>query len=834
MQDGPGTPLGKRKIGNTSFEESQGQEDTQAHHGNQEHIHDTERTQLMDTDPLSNQGDNLTQIADQEHGNTRQEKETSYCEAASKAAREPDPKAPDIQYTTRRVNITIEIKMPKSAIERINLITEQINNFLKLARNNSTKHLRVIRFTETVNQTAQDRKKWLKNFKGQGSNHLVEYIHGFYPWQPLRDGAFRFRIFLAIPLQPEQTIDTFIKTMNNEWGDPQKSTVVDLLGQEIYSPKKMGFLLRSNRFMANTSDLQNELTEHASRTFPGLKLSLTFQSIPDPTGAKWHPDTAVKGIMVETNEDTYWEAWEALHKIYNKTNPHPPLGIHMGFVGLKDHPEFRGNPNVIANISVLMKRQLVFQNDTVITSTSKLRHIDEQIVGTKSLRTILMELNPTCSGPAVKQGRLFQSISRNINRSGVQEFHFAYNKSVAKEAGSVVAGICEFIRDELKIEPESCCYSHKIREDHVWDPLTRTTSNPDTEALENLLEGTKDLARALETRDKDSDINEDEKMDEDSKVLRERQRSMGITDDGETVQSMTKPKAYRKKVPQEIGSDQQSVTSGISGIMEYTSTSKASQERKSLRKSLARSEATTQKLLQELQRKDKERAREQAKLQELLSALTSASISPRTLEAVQGLANNQQSGESSTDTSRSHESQADPGKDDTAETGLRFKLSQNKLYPPQGQPRVDTGETGDKQQEADNSVESSSSDSSDAWGEKDFELGPPRSPKKTVRVNEYNPVDLTLTSTNEEDDSADSNGQGITQSEEESSVDSMSRGNAKDDNVFLDESDSSQDEIHHAKPKSVTSEMVDDAKRTISKHTSPQDATGGDTPGIYV
>lgn len=843
MSSSADTPLGKRKLDTTSFEETgemetEGQAQAQPEVGKDASIEDTE---------MEEADDGKSQV---------------YSEVARIAANLPQPKPIDIQYTTRRMSITVEIKMPKNAIERIKFLTEQLNDFLKLARMNSSQHVRVIKFSETRRQTSSDRKSWLKHFKGQGSNHLSEYLYGFFPWQPLRDGAYRFRIFLAIPLRVEQTIHNFIKTMNNEWGDPQKATVMDLLGQEIYSPKKMGFLLRSNRFMANTRDLQEELMAHASNEYPDLKFSLTFQSIPDPTGAKWHPDTAVKGIIVETNEDTYWEAWSALHKIYNKSNKRPPLGIHMSFVGMKDHPEFQGNPNVINNISVLMKRQTVFQNDSAQMSTSKLRDIDEQIAGTKTLRMLLMELRPTCSGPELKKGRLFHSISRNINRSGVQEFYFTYNKAVAQEAGSVVSGICEFIRDELKINPEICCHAHQIRDDHKWDPITRTASNPDTEALQDLLEGTKDLSRRHEQVDKESFIREEETMDEESKVLRERQRSMGITDDGETVESMTKPKKYsQKRVPHEVGSDDQSITSGISGITEYTSTSKASQERKSLRKHLKQAEATSQKLMKALQEKEAQRDKERAEIRELLKTLSTASISPRTLEAVQGIIGGQESGESSADNSHSQEGQSERGKDDKADIGLRFKLSKNQSYPPQAVPQNKYGKTSEESDE-DKEVDSiplisekelrqrkvkklakqgridfnplpeqNSEDSLDRWGEDEESYdSPPRAPRKVTKLNEQHPVDLTNASTFEDEESSsgeESDGWKVTQSDEED-------GN-RHQSTHLDSSDSESEQSNSPKSRSVTDQMINNAKSTMTKNNNKDtDATGGDTPGMDV
>ena len=336
--------------------------------------------------------------------------------------------------------------------------------------------------------------------------------------------------------------------------------------------------------------------------------------------------------------------------------------------------------------------------------TSKIRDVDAQISGTKTLRMYLMALRPTCSGPELRKGHLFHSILRNINRSGVQEFYFTFNKAVSKEAGSLVSGICKFIRDKLKIDPEICCHAHQIRDDHKWDPIIQTASNPDTEALQELLKGLKDLARRHEHAGKKTMISEDEAMDEESKVLRERQRSMGITDGGETVESMTKPKKYiHKRIPHKVGLEHQSVTSRISGITEYMTTSKASQERKSLWKNLQQAEANTQKLMKELKDKEAETEGEGEKLQQLLKSLSSASISPKALEAVQGIVGGQDSRESSADNSHFQEGHIDSGNDDKANTGLRFKLSKNPSYPPQEtQSKHESSEEEQEEREVDN------------------------------------------------------------------------------------------------------------------------------------
>ena len=435
---------------------------------------------------------------------------------------------------------------------------------------------------------------------------------------------------------------------------------------------------------------------------------------------------------------------------------------------------------------------------------------------------------------------------RNINRAGVQEYYFSYNKAVAKEAGSVVSGICEFIRDELQIEPEICCHAHQIRDDHKWDPITRTASNPDTEALLDLIEGSKDLARRHEHKEKESMINENKEMDEDSKIVRERQRSMGITDGGETVENMTRPKKYNhKRIPHEVGSEHQSITSGISGITEYTSTSKASQERKSLRRNLQQAEANAQKLKKVIKDKEAETEKERKKIRELLKSLSTARISPKTLEAVQVIVGGQDSGESSADNSQSQEGERE--RDDEADIGLRFKLSQNRSYPPQGEEEEqDTSDEEQEHSEGDSHLgapqkirqkkvetlakqgriefepapsESSSKqseDSIDRWGTGE-DYSPQRSKILTTKINEKNPVDLTKVPTSEEDDSS------------EESYERKERVHRQ--STHLDSSDSESERSNNPKSKSITDQMINSARSAMTEYKQiEKEATGGE-PG---
>ena len=177
-----------------------------------------------------------------ENTETETEQEQEQPENDSTQAQEPE----ETFYTPRRLIVTLSIGMPKDAVQRTEFLTDQLNEFLGLARRCSTKHLRVIKYSENRQIVSKDKKSWLKKFRGVTSDHLTTYVHGYYPWQQLRDGASRFKLYLAIPLK-HQDIHTYIRVLNEAWGDPQRATVIDVQGQEIYAPKKIGWLFRSHR-----------------------------------------------------------------------------------------------------------------------------------------------------------------------------------------------------------------------------------------------------------------------------------------------------------------------------------------------------------------------------------------------------------------------------------------------------------------------------------------------------------------------------------------------------------------------------------------------------------
>ena len=122
------------------------------------------------------------------------------------------------KYVTRRIIISLEIEEPTDAQNRVELLCSSLNSFLDMARKFSGKHLRVMSFASKDMAKAEHRKQWLKKFKAC-SMELKEFTNGYYPYQKLREGVYRLRVKLAIPLKRDKMITQFIEACSENWGN---------------------------------------------------------------------------------------------------------------------------------------------------------------------------------------------------------------------------------------------------------------------------------------------------------------------------------------------------------------------------------------------------------------------------------------------------------------------------------------------------------------------------------------------------------------------------------------------------------------------------------------
>ena len=482
------------------------------------------------------------------------------------------------QFKSHRVHVSFAIKNPKNKAKRTEYLARGLNKFLvaskKMAPNERTIYVR--RFKDHTPLTDTEKPSWIDSFAPTNISHLMNYTHGFYANQALRDGTFRFSMQLVVPITTD--IPPFLDNINGIWGE-MSQIVKDCREQKLFDPKQIGWFLRSNWQMSATSELQNALDKLAADSgHPEINFGLQFKTIPSPGNKKevYDKDTAIRAIVISTNAPHKSLAWGMLFKAYN-SGAHSPLGIDMHFIPTKDHPDIRNNQTAIHNITYLMESQRIFGEDTHAEECHALADPDQEVEPGITLRYKLIRVTSTVSGEKKKGARLFHSITSRM-RDGVKSYFFTYHRALEKEALSIIAGLPSFLNTELGLDPAIYCYPTHINNDHEWVTLTRTIKNSTVDFLSSI--GGSPIPQIA-----DGDENEDDSYEMDSQGQREFLRIVGL-DDSETIVALGKKKPSRKKeVPAQVGSEG-SVHSEMSGLTNFSSASKASQHRKELRKTI--------------------------------------------------------------------------------------------------------------------------------------------------------------------------------------------------------------------------------------------------------
>ena len=482
------------------------------------------------------------------------------------------------QYKAHRIHVSFAIKTPKNKAKRTEYLARGLNKFLvaakKVAPNERTIYVR--RYKDHASMADTEKPQWIDSFGTSNMMHLMNFTHGFYAFQALRNGTFRLSLQIVVPITTE--IASFIENVNGIWGDSSSQMVRDSKEQKLYDPKQIGWLLRSTWNMVATPELQDDLDRLiAAEGNPEVSFGLQWKTIPSPGNKKetYNKDTAIRAVVVSTNADHMNLAWRYLFKAYNSDEP-SPLGVDMHFVPTKDHPDIRNNQTAIHNITYLMESQRIFGNDTNTEECYALADPDKEVESGMSLRVKLLGVTSRVMGEKKKGARLFHSITARL-RDGVKSYFFTYHMALGKEATSIMAGLPSFLQTELNLDPAIYCYPTHINTDHEWIPDTRTIRNSTVDFLSSLVD-----TSLIPEDDQDG---ENESYEMDSQGHREFLRIVGL-DDGETVADLGASKPTRTKtVPTQVGSTH-SVQSEMSGLTNYSSASKASQHRKELRQTI--------------------------------------------------------------------------------------------------------------------------------------------------------------------------------------------------------------------------------------------------------
>ena len=491
---------------------------------------------------------------------------TPYVSVAAAAAHLPDPPPLIPRWETRRVAIMFDIKRPSDRNKRTAYLSSEINKMLECMGQYTKVYVR--KFKEHTAIQDSEKRTWIKRFDKDRVSDLTFYTHGFYFYQELRSGTFRLLLQLVLPIGTNIQ-ELMVNVNGHKWASKNNRSLRDIREQHLHAPKYVGWLFRSNYSMVSSPDLQTIFESKA-----GIHIGLNFKSVPLPRKAKYDPATAIKAVCIMCNEADQSTAWSFMMKCYNAEKPIFPLGIPMRFIPSMDHPDILNNMEAEQNISTILDRQRVFLRDTEITPCPQLSSPDLDMPNGRTLCQELMDLTAITMGDELRGSKLFHAITRKVDFQGSTVYQFTFHKAVRREAKSILSGMGQFIAKELKLDAEYFCNPHLINEDHDWDVEKRSVINETTCYISNLA--------ILTEHEKDSMQEQEDEYPMDEKARRESERILRNNED-ETVQDITQKKAAREKSKKD---DADSVRTGSSRLTAYSSSTKASMERKRLRKKL--------------------------------------------------------------------------------------------------------------------------------------------------------------------------------------------------------------------------------------------------------
>ena len=495
---------------------------------------------------------------------------STFSDRAKSALRAKEPLLP--RWTSHRIACLFEIDRPENKSARTQILSTELNKMLTAARDYISKTF-VRKYREHLTPRDNERREWITKFDRKKASDLNDFTFGFYGFQAPRGGLHRLLIQIIVPVGTNIS-DLIMNVNNHSWANKNGRRIMDIKEQNLYAPKQVGWLFRSNYVMGASTELQEAFENRG-----GIPFGLTFKTIPLKFGTRYDKETAVKAICISANEEDQDTAWSLLMEWYNVKLHSYPLGIPMKFVPSNDHPDIVHNPAAAQNISTLMERQRIFLTDMESIPCPSLAFPDERIGnGMRTLRHELMDITATTMGREHLGAKLFHAISKKTSMDGNTTYHFTYHKALEREAHSVVSGLGSFIAKELKLDPDTFCFPHTLSDSYEWDKKKRCVHNATTAYLAELADG-------KDTDDEEEEESEGYSMN--SKHKRESRRIMGLNDE-ETVTDITKkkPKRTAPVVPTEI-KDDGSAVSAISGFSVYSSSTAASKERKNLRNQIS-------------------------------------------------------------------------------------------------------------------------------------------------------------------------------------------------------------------------------------------------------
>jgi len=260
--------------------------------------------------------------------------------------------------------------------------------------------------------TASAKMEDLRTNISEDTMEAIKYLYGFKAGMS-RPGAQYFRINLAIPSR--FTPDDIERKNKNSIMIPGQQSLLKANSQAI-NPTTIGWLLRSNPTMADTSEL-----EHLLRTMWSVKGGFGLYWATVKTQQAYDPQNTTRAIHIETEEESATRLIGLAEKAYGVPSNRIvdyPLGISMMFVKHYNMQKGAEREN-ITNLALYQKT-----NEAMLTSVAwnGSLALDRSIATEKfeSLRHWLMSLTSLTEKPK-KDGtkyrdKLFLSIHRSRDK----------------------------------------------------------------------------------------------------------------------------------------------------------------------------------------------------------------------------------------------------------------------------------------------------------------------------------------------------------------------------------------------------------------------------------
>ena len=519
-------------------------------------------------------------------------------------------------YRSRRFAITITIPEVDNNADRLHFLVTEVNKFMKIARKKNGR-FRLRQFDDIQPPNIADRKNWKTALTKDSSAQFKEYVQGYYSFTAPRGGTYRLRINTV--MDKTMAISTFLENVTHDWGQKDTRSITDIKAQHIWDPVKVGYLMRAPRYVTHSYELLEALEKGSKKgNSPPVYFGVSWGTIPSPAGG-YDKATAVQAVIIETNRDTK-EAAIALLKSWYPLNPQkkssPPYPGMFRFVINRDNEKVKGNPVALANLSILMERQGIFNKDTQGEQTFCIKDLDTSYNGKDkmSVRDKLLDTKIKTLGDDFCGKPLFLSISSAINnRTGTKSVWFTFHRKVATEAVSIIQNLPAFFKEEWNVRPEYLCYAQFTGSIDDWDTEKRVANNEDTEDIRLAAE-----IHTLDLRTEEENQPTQEDMSMNSKAEKEMYRMIG--NDAETIKSLSKPKLI-SPTPKTIEVDELS-HGGISAVSSRSSVARAKMQQEFDSKIEAQNEE-----MDKLKAEKEEQAKHTEHLQTELEALKAMILS---------------------------------------------------------------------------------------------------------------------------------------------------------------------------------------------------------------